>query len=55
MKTASVHELKNDLKMMFVQRFRGHGFKLPVVLYTGTSLTARRLPDLVLLLYALKA
>ncbi|CAB1098485.1 unnamed protein product [Ectocarpus sp. CCAP 1310/34] len=34
MKTASVHDLKSDLKMMFVQRFVGHGFKLPVILFT---------------------
>ncbi|CBJ28935.1 similar to Werner syndrome protein [Ectocarpus siliculosus] len=31
MTTASVHDLKNDLKMMFVKRFLGHGFKLPVI------------------------
>ncbi|CAM9444226.1 unnamed protein product [Hapterophycus canaliculatus] len=31
MTTASVHALKNDLKMVFVKRFLGHGFKLPVI------------------------
>jgi len=35
MKTASVHDLKNDLKLMFGKRFLGHGFDLPVVFYTG--------------------
>lgn len=37
MKTGSVHDLKNDLKMMFVKRFVGHGFELPVILFTGTK------------------
>ena len=37
MKTASVHDLKNDLKMLFVNRFIGHGFELPVILFTGRT------------------
>lgn len=36
MKTASVYDLKNDLKIMFVKRFKGHGFDLPVIFFTGT-------------------
>lgn len=41
--TASVHDLKNDLKLMFVKRFLGHGFKLPVIFYTGTFRRSYRL------------
>ena len=36
MKTASVHEVKNDLKIMFVIRFVGHGFEFPVIFFSGT-------------------
>lgn len=39
MSTASVYDLKNDLKMLFVKRFVGHGFKLPVIFYSGTLLS----------------
>lgn len=38
MATASVHDLKNDLKMMFVKRYLGHGFKLPVIFYYSGAL-----------------
>ena len=38
MKTASVHDLKNDLKIMFVNRFIGLGFELPVIVFSGTIL-----------------
>ncbi|CAM9365309.1 unnamed protein product, partial [Hapterophycus canaliculatus] len=34
MKTGSVHDLKNDLKNLFVNRYLGHGFKLPVILFS---------------------
>ncbi|CAN0562550.1 unnamed protein product, partial [Ectocarpus sp. 12 AP-2014] len=34
MKTASVHELKSDLKNLFINRYLGHGFKLPVLLFS---------------------
>ncbi|CAM9371057.1 unnamed protein product, partial [Chrysoparadoxa australica] len=34
MKTASLNELKDELKMLFVNRFRGHGFNAPAVFYT---------------------
>ncbi|CAM9700371.1 unnamed protein product, partial [Ectocarpus fasciculatus] len=43
MTTASVHDLKNDLKMMFVKRFLGHGFKLPVVFYSDECCEDRQL------------
>lgn len=45
MATASVHDLKNDLKMLFVKRFLGHGFKLPVIFYSG-ALNHYRFPAL---------
>ncbi|CAM9724078.1 unnamed protein product [Pylaiella littoralis] len=32
MKTASLHGLKSDLKNLFINRYLGHGFKLPVLL-----------------------
>ena len=31
LKTASVHDHNNDLKMLFVKRFRDHGLDLPVM------------------------
>ncbi|CAM9861512.1 unnamed protein product, partial [Ectocarpus fasciculatus] len=34
MKTASVHDLKSDLKNLFINRYIGHGFKLPVLLFS---------------------
>ncbi|CAM9377727.1 unnamed protein product [Ectocarpus sp. 6 AP-2014] len=34
MKTSSVHDLKSDLKNLFVNRYVGHGFKLPVILFS---------------------
>lgn len=38
MKTSSVHDLKSDLKNLFVNRYVGHGFKLPVILFSGKLL-----------------
>lgn len=35
MKTASVFDLKSDLKKLFVNRYIGRGFKLPVLFNTG--------------------
>ncbi|CAM9368850.1 unnamed protein product, partial [Ectocarpus sp. 4 AP-2014] len=43
MTTASVHDLKNDLKMMFVKRFLGRGFKLPVIFYSDECCEDRQL------------
>ncbi|CAM9744377.1 unnamed protein product, partial [Hapterophycus canaliculatus] len=34
MRTASVHDLKSDLKNLFINRYRGHGFKLPVIFFS---------------------
>lgn len=38
MKTASVHDLKSDLQNLFVNRYVGHGFKLPIILFSGRLL-----------------
>lgn len=38
MKTASVHDLKSDLKNLFINRYLGHGFKLPVLMFSGKLL-----------------
>ncbi|CAN0310195.1 unnamed protein product, partial [Laminaria digitata] len=43
MSTASVYDLKNDLKMMFVKRFIGHGFELPMILFTDECCEDRKL------------
>lgn len=55
MSTASVYDLKNDLKMMFVKRFIGHGFELPMILFTGTILTQTTLDKQVRALLVLLA
>lgn len=41
MKTASVHDLKNDLKMLSVNRFIGQGYELTVIFFTGTIFRVR--------------
>lgn len=38
MKTASLHDLKSDLKNLFINRYVGHGFKLPVIMFSGKFL-----------------
>eukprot|EP00752_Nemacystus_decipiens_P018513 g16598.t1 len=43
MSTGSVHDLENDLKMMFVKRFLGHGFKLPVIFYSDECCEDRQM------------
>lgn len=35
MKTASLHDLKSDLKALFINRYLAHGFKLPIILFSG--------------------
>ena len=38
MKTASLHDLKSDLKALFINRYLAHGFKLPIILFSGKLL-----------------
>ncbi|CAN0058302.1 unnamed protein product, partial [Ectocarpus fasciculatus] len=43
MKTASLYDLKSDLKNLFINRYLGHGFKLPVMLFSDECCEDRAL------------
>lgn len=41
----SIYDLKSDLKNLFVNRYLGHGFELPVILFSGKLLVGGDAPS----------